>query len=130
MRNTLAAAIKDKIYLPKYIYIVPDDNLIRYAKVAKIDHSQSAMGRMVNNIMSQHNKYIDIQKEHLPKKAYKENFPQIFWIEAPLNDNFYNNDQRVNFNKALNHYAKFNKNKNVLQLKKIWDPQDTTYYVF
>ena len=128
LRNTFAAAIKDKVYLPKYVVIVPDDNILRYVNIAKLDYNSVSMGRLLNSIMSQFTKYVDIQKEHLPKKAWKVNYPQFIWIEAPMNDSFPNNELRLKFNKCMHHISKFHQNTTVLPFKKVWDPQDQNYY--
>ena len=130
LRNALATAITAKVHLPKFIVIVPDDNLLRYAKIAKSETSSVSMGKLINSVMLQHNRYIEIQKEYLPSKSQCDQFPIIIWIEAPINNSFPNNEKRIKFNKSLNHIAKFHENVHVLQLKKIWDPQDSNYYVF
>ena len=129
LRNSLAAAIREKTYLPKYVVIVPDDDIMKYAKVAKLDSSQKSVERLISAVMKQHNKYISIHKENLPRRAKRELYPQFIWIEAPINTAFANNAARIKFNASLNHVAKFQQNMTVIQLKKIWDTEDPNYYV-
>ena len=128
LRNLMASAIAKKTYLPKYILIVPDDDLVKYVKFDR-DSFDEAMRKLLTNIMVQHNKYIITQKESLSKKSQKEDQPQIIWIEAPCNDNFANNSWRRRFNTCLNQVSQFYPNTNSLDLKKVWDDQDTSLYV-
>ena len=119
LRNTLAKAITDRVLLPKMVVIVPDNDLIKFAQSADYN-------RILDNIMKQHNKYIDIQKEYLPERSLRGNmYPQLIWIEPPLHDNFHDNKQRRKFTECLQEATKFHKNTLSLSLKKIWDPQDS-----
>ena len=83
---------------------------------------------MIDHLMKEFHKLITIQKEFLPKRAKRANYPSIVWIEAPLHSNFCNNPERVKFNRELNNVARFHENNFVLQLKKFWDPADSSLY--
>ena len=127
MRNTLIKAITDCILLPKWIFVVFDDDLIKFVRDKTEDYPgniQDSLERLVSNIMKEHNKAIALQKDFLPNKSQHQKQPQIVWIEAPLHVNFPNNEDRMAFNKALNASAQFHDNTHVLALKKIWDPED------
>ena len=87
------------------------------------------MGRVINWIMREHNKIIEIYKEFLPKKAKRTHLPHIVWIQLPLHNSFHNNDMHEKFNTSLITVAKMHDNVSVLVLKKVWDPQDTKLYV-
>ena len=72
MRNTLIKAITDRILLPKWIFVVFDDDLIKFIKYKGDDHLgniQDSLERLVNNIMKEHNKAIVLQKDFLPNKS-------------------------------------------------------------
>ena len=53
----------------------------------------------------------------------------MVWIEAPMHNNYYNNAEREAFNRALNNAVKYHDNTKVLQLKKVWNTEDTNLYI-
>ena len=69
------------------------------------------------------------QKEFLPNKAKKANEPHIVWIEAPLNVNFKNNEQRRQFNKSLYSTSQIINGVMVLKLKQIWECDNHNYFI-
>ena len=127
LRNLMVTAIAEYKLLPKFIVIVPDDNIIRC-----LNHSGDGISRnltrLVKSIMEQHKKYLDIYKELLAVKSKRMDFPRIIWIKAPIHENFHNNVERGKFNSCLNEVACNYDNVSVLKLKKVWDPMDKTLY--
>ena len=119
MRNLMTQAIKDQVLLPKFIVIVMDNDLIKYLDLDGYGVDKS-YGRMVNNIMTEHERVIQTQREFLPTKSKKDHYPMIIWIEAPMHENYANNLQRNKFNKCLNTMASFHRNVISLHLKKVW----------
>ena len=107
------------------IIIVLDDDLITYFNDDSPGISIS-LGRMANSIMAEFDKLINTQKEFLPKRSKRPNYPAFIWIQAPLHNNFYNNSERVKFNRELINVARFHENTYVLPMKKIWDQADTS----
>ena len=86
--NQIAKAIAKQPVFPKLILVVPDEDFIKHLSEAKKGFSEGC-GRLLNDIMRQHNRYISSQKEdYLPAKAKKQHYPHIVWIEAPLHKNF------------------------------------------
>ena len=128
LRNLLISAIKEETLLAKLIVVVPDDDLLKLFD-EDWDDVEKAMKRVINEIMSSQTKLIQIQKDYLPKKSKRLDFPQIVWIEAPLHDHFSNNYMRQKFNKCLNTTALMHEGITVLQLKKIWDPTNTNLFI-
>ena len=126
--NVIAKAIQDRTLLLKIMVIVPDDDLITYVNINNYGFTK-AMTRIVDNIMKQHTKYVEIQKDFLPERSKRPLLPQIIWIQAPLHDNFHNNNDRTKFNKILAEVAQLHPNTSALALKKVWDPSDTRLYV-
>ena len=122
----MAKAITDKILLPKWIIIVLDNDLINYV-IAETEYNRARVfDGILDNIMKQHDRYIDTQKEFLLEKSKKGTlFPQIVWIEPPMHDLFPDNDACFTFSKSLIESVKYHKNTTSLSLKKAWDPQDT-----
>ena len=128
LRNTIIKGIDAEKLLPKFILVIPDDDLIKV-----VDQGfgfSDSMGRIIHHIMLEHNRIIAAHKENLPRKSRKVGYPQIVWIEAPLRVNFSNNSARVKFNTALESMAKHHENVHTLKLKKGWDDQDNSLYVY
>ena len=128
IRNTFANVIKEKVLLPKLVILCFDDDLIKC-----IDYTGPGLGRclgcLINAIMVDFDCLVQAQKEYLPRKSKKNTYPQFIWIEAPIHDNFHNNDERKIFNEAVIHAAQLHENVSVLQLKKIWDQENTRLYI-
>ena len=77
LRNKLAMAINDQVILPKFIIVVPDDDIISFIQHQKFGFSE-AMGRLVDFIMVAWDRFILTQKENLPTKAKKSGgWPKI-----------------------------------------------------
>ena len=130
LRNMLIGLIHQEVKLPKMIIIVLDDDLVKYYGPDEDDEClEKAFKRLLNELMTEFRKIISTQKERLPKKAQRPFYPQMVWIEAPLNKCFGNNRERKIFNKSLNSSAKFQENVSVLALKKIWDYDNTRLFV-
>ena len=123
IRNTMVTGIQEHKYLPKFVIVVIDDDLIRYINYPQYGISE-ALGKLVNWVMSEFNRIVAAQKDFLPKKARKPDQPHFMWIEAPYHISFQNNSLRAKFNRALQNMAKFNESHMVMQLKKGWIEND------
>ena len=108
--------------------MVPDDDIISYFGKYK-NGALEAYGKMINHIMIEWDRLIMTQKEFLPAKAKKADWPLIIWIKPPVHENFRNNVMRQKFTKALQNMAKFHDNTRVLQLKKIWDSHNNNLFI-
>ena len=126
-QHCFAKGIQDNILLPKYLVIVPDDDLIHYFNYDGQGLTKP-YGRLINNIMHEFDKLISVQKEFLPKRSRRPNYPSIIWIEPPLHDNFVNNQEQLKFIRVLNDVAKFHEGTVVLKLKKVWDQTDSNLF--
>ena len=62
VRNLLIDAIQEKVILPKYIVMVSDDDLIRYMGLDAKPGVVKAMGRVLNEMMLDHRKVLQLQK--------------------------------------------------------------------
>ena len=126
--NSLVSAMKSNPLLPKYVVIVPDDDMIKY-----LHHYGSgisnALGRLVDKVMGDHEKSTSSHKDYLPEKCKRDAYPYFIWIQAPLHININNNPERVKFNHCIDRMTKFHSKVLSLQLKKIWDPQDTNLFI-
>ena len=109
--------------------VVVDDNIVMDCfKRDDVGVSQN-LGRLLDWLMREYNKIIDIQRDYLPLKAKRAVYPHFIWIEAPMHKNFANNPDRFRFNRALNTVSKLHDNMSILGLKKIWDAKDGNLFL-
>ena len=127
--NTLIRGIGKQAILPKFILVIPDDDIIHAVKYCGFRFSE-AIGKLIHYIMSEHNKIIEIQKDFLPKNSQCHGVLQFIWIKPPLHVNFPNNAARAKFNAALDSMAQHNNNVQVLELKKGWDHDDQNLFIY
>ena len=128
LRNLLVNLMQKEILLPKLIAVVLDDDLVKYLNHDGCGESK-AIGRILNELMTDFRKLVTKQKEFLDKKSKRPLYPQFVWLEAPLNVNFSNNARRKKYNDRLHAVSKFHENVTILEMKKIWDPDCTRLYV-
>ena len=128
MNNAIRASVINKtgkiLPLPKLIVVVPDDDIIKCFKDYEDSGLSTSYSRLVNYIMTEHERGIASFKENLPAKARKEFYPHILWILAPDHNNFKNNQERFKFNKSVEDSCRFHCNINCLELKKVWNNRD------
>ena len=84
--------------------------------------------KIIKWLMTEFNRVVLSHKEHLPNKSRKYKFPAFIWIEPPLNKNFYNNDLRRLFGKAMQLAVLGYSQMWSLQLKRVWEYMDTRLY--
>ena len=82
----------------------------------------------INWLMRETKRLVKQQKDYLAHKAKRADEPKIIWIEAPLNVEFGNNEERNLFNKTLNEVGKL-QGVSVLQLKQVWEPDAHNYFI-
>ena len=129
LRNSLVHAITKQVLLPKYVVLVPDNNIIKMLNHYRFGMS-TALGRLIDYLMSEFDKIVKAQNEYLPTKSKQEGkFPHFIWIHAPLHDNFTDNYERGKFNKCLVTMAKLHQNTSTLELKKVWDPCNSNLFI-
>ena len=123
IRNQFAKALDNHQKLPKFITVVMDDNILQDIKVP--DNSIGwALSSMFTWLLKQVQLMINIRKDQLPAKAVKNNYPQIFWVEAAQHMFFKNNFARRKLNSALAATAAQFLNNKIVRMKKIWDADD------
>ena len=106
-RNLLAGTISENPILPRMIILVPDGDIVNYYGFKGFGASRG-YGYIINWIMKEHNKIVEIYKELLPAKCKKAYYPQFVWIELPLHCNFPVEDReaRSSFNTSLREIGK------------------------
>ena len=127
IRSTLVGAIWDQKLFPKVIILVPDMDIVNYLLQCNAANSY-VMGKILYWLMNEFRKIISGYKDQLLPKAKKVNYPHLIWIQAPCHDSFPKdyNELIQKFNLCLSKMGKLHLNTSVLELKKIWDPEDST----
>ena len=116
--------------LPKLVVIVPDDDLIKLlCTEANMKGFSKPMSRIINYIMTEHERCIAAFREYLPAKALKQGYPHFLWIQAPEHKNFLNNSLQHKFNKCLESCSGMHANTTSLMLKKVWTKDDGTLFL-
>ena len=78
-------ALKEQKTFPKMIFIIPDADLAKFC-IAKNIYQD--MDKLVDWLIRECDKLVEIKKECLPSRSKKAGYPAFIWIEAPLHDNF------------------------------------------
>ena len=128
LKNALATAINEQAILPRLIVVVPDDDLIKLFHGFKEGLSK-AMGKIIDNIMTSHERSLTVYKDYLDDKSKTNELPHVLWIQPPMHENFANNFERNKFGSCLERMASFHANVSAFQLKKIWNGADSNLYV-
>ena len=118
-----AKAINEELKLPRICVFVLDDDIIRYLRL-DIQSATSILNEIIPWLFKEIAKLIQIRKDQLPRKAVKEGYPQIYWMEAPQHVNFSNNMIRRKFNSVVQNVAMRYANMRIARMKKIWDPEE------
>ena len=82
IHNNFIGAISDQTVLPKFIVIVPDNNIIT-AFPRKTRNLDAGLHRTIAWLMNRFDRNALSQRESLPQKAIRPNYPHFIWIETP-----------------------------------------------
>ena len=126
MVNSLVSALNTMNVLPKWLIVVPEDDLIKNLKFEEYGVSE-AYGRIIDWIMVEHNKALTRMKGFLPHKTKKHQWPLILWIIPTLHTNYDNFELRKKFARSLR-IAANNNNVAVLPLRQVWKIYDKNVY--
>ena len=80
--------------------------------------------RFLKWIMSQFARLLAFQKEYLPKKSKRNDYPSVLWIEPPEHIHFKDNRLRGHFSEALARASSYYEGNYSLPLKKAWTFDD------
>ena len=95
----LATAINEKGKLPKFIVCILDVDLIEYINFESYGIS-ILLGEGIEWLVKEFKDMIETCKSQLPSKAVKPDYPQVYWMAAPLHMNF--DETSSNARKKLN----------------------------
>ena len=118
-----AKAINKNVKLPKYCVFVLDDDIIRHTKINE-ESASIMLNKMIPWLMKEIHKLVDIRKNQLPAKAVRDNFPMIYWMEAPQHIHFKNNMVHRKFNSVVQSETSRYQYMRIARMKKVWDAED------
>ena len=120
IRNAFVQALHTEVLLPKYVVIVLDADFFADLSISKFGLTQ-LMERGLNWIAKEVYRLALTQKENLPTKFVKQNYPKFLWAIAPGHKYFVDNDKRRKYNNCIEDACKNFHNMHVLHLKNFWD---------
>ena len=127
----LIKALEKEATLPKSILFLLDDDIICRVelKISSMDGFTMIMNIIMKWLLNQVRKAIEVRKDQLQPKSIKEDYPVVYWIEAPQHINFNNNLQRRKFNSAIQNESSVLMNMRIMRMKKVWDPEETGLFI-
>ena len=128
MHNQLVRAINEEILLPKIIVVVPDEDILSLVQCNKEDFTYNCSS-ITDWLMKQYTRIMLEYRNTLPLRSKQLTATQVVWIEAPYHVSFRNNELRKLFNQSLSDVARYHECMSVFQLKKIWDQEDSNFYM-
>ena len=128
LQNSLAMEInaaKRTGWLPKYILVVLDDDLISYLDFKK-EGTATLLGTWVEWLANQYDDLVNQRLKQVPKKA-KKVVPFFYWVTAPTHQYFSSvtNRSRIKFNLSLESVIRTKENMRVIRIKDGWDTKDS-----
>ena len=111
MHNNFVGSIRDQTILPKFVVIVPNNNIISVFP-RKSRNLEEGYHRVISWLMNRFDRNVMTQKEQLPTKAIRQDYPYFIWIEPPQSRAFSSseNDRRELFSKVLTNIASLHAN--------------------
>ena len=126
--NQFIKALNEHNTLPKLVVVILDDDLI-----TDIPNNSSTFMK-IRDIMKwlfrqfEHN--LKIYKDFLPVKAKMALLPHVLWIAPPVHKYFRNNRRCEMLTDCMQKHVKMYQHMSVLKLIKIWDPEDSSSYIY
>ena len=130
IRNNFIGALSAQPTLPKFVVVVPDNDIIKYFLYKDEHDMQERYARLLKWLMCQYDRMVSSQKEYLTPKSKRANEPYFVWIKPPMHESIHSKELRLRemFKKALDNCTSMHQNTFALQLKKMWDPSDKLLY--
>ena len=128
IRNCFVKGVNDNYLLPKYIFLILDNDIIKTVEFDKYGTSV-LFGKLTEWLANEIHKIIKTAKENKPMMAKRDNYPEIVWIEPPLHKNFKDNLRRKKMGVAMGNATKLFAEMEVLQMRKIWDYDEGASYL-
>ena len=128
IRNSVVAGLNQQKtggFLPKYVVIVLDDDLITFLDYKK-DGVATLLGSWVEWLVKEIKVAFTKRIDQLPKKS-KKSLPFFYWVTAPTHSYFSKerNALRVKFNLSLESVICAQEDMRVIKIKEGWNAADS-----
>ena len=131
LQNTIAATINGQNWLPDFMVIILDADLIDYLSYKSYGVS-SIIGEWVDWLFKDVHCMLSQKFNSLPAKAKTRNMTQVYWVAAPNHVNFTDDDWEVRhkFNNCMEAVANtFGNEMRIVKLKEHWDYKNSLLLV-
>ena len=130
IRNTVAALLQRNNILPKWLIIIPENDIISGQNYSKQKDGPSMyFGSIIDWCMKEHDTMFQEFKKNLSAPAKKHNWPNIVWLAPTLHINCDNLNLRKKFTRALKKASQNYSNVITLDLSVNWNYEDTNYFI-
>ena len=123
--NTFVGALTTKYYLPEYIIIFLDDNLVEFLQYKKFAVA-SLLGPWIEYLCQFIADALTQRYETLSPKCRPVDKTQVYWVEAAIHENFNCVDQKVCeiFNQCLEANCQLYEFLRLVKIHDLWDKKD------
>ena len=125
LQISLAKAFNDNTYMPEYLVVVLEDDLINY--LGYTNYGISTMyGEWVEWLAKEFNDLVFAKSQSLPAKAKSNQDPMIYWVTLPKSNNYSKElaTARSKFNLSLESVVHQYQNMRSVKLKEFWSPDN------
>ena len=118
-------ALNSKTYLPAYVVVFLDDDLIDYLGYTKFKVA-SMLGAWLEFLAKELNDLLLCKQKQMPIRALATNDIQIYWIEAATHNNFaFEMNQMYSvFTACVDTVVKEYDNMRLLKIREFWNKSD------
>ena len=92
--NSFIEAMNSKFYLPDYLLVILDDDLIDYMQYKCMGMAQ-LIGPWIEYLADLFEEALQVRRDLLPQKAKNPEHTQVYWIEVVNHDNFDYQDRQA-----------------------------------
>ena len=128
--NSFMQAMNSKFYLPEFVIIFLDNDLIEHLQYKKLN-TASLLGPWIEYLSQTVAEALHQRYQDLPLKAWPKEVSQIYWVEAVGHNNFDYSDQKAReiFTQCLEANCKLHENMRILKIRHFWDKSDDSLVV-
>ena len=127
--NSLTTSFNNKQYLPKWIVIIVENDVINGLPYHQSGCSE-IYGQIIEYMMSKFTSTVATIQRNYPPKAMKFTWPHFLWIEPSINTNHQDTTLRMKFIRSLHAVSMSHNNMLVLPLKQGWDTNNPEYFLW
>ena len=128
--NSFIQAMNSKYYLPEYVIIFMDNDLIEHLQFKKFNLA-SLLGPWIKYLSQVIAESLQKRRQDLPARAKLKEITQIYWVEVVGHNNFDYADQQVReiFSQCIEVNCQLHDNMRMLKLRDYWDRTDDSLVI-